>query len=314
MGKIAFVFPGQGSQVSGMWKSFYDNLEASKEVFDIADRVLGMEISKIGFEGTDDELKQTINSQPAILTTSLAAYKAFAQKSNIKPDYVLGHSLGEITAYSVAEVLSFEDTFKLIFSRAKFMNDAATETNGKMLAVIGAQLDLVNSCIDKIEGYVAIANYNSPVQLVLTGEANAIDEVANLLKENGVRKVVPLAVSGAFHSEFMQSASARLADVVSELTFNDAKIPVIANVDANITIKSEDFIKKVTEQIYSSVKWTESVENAIKNGVDTFIEFGEGKVLAGLIKKINPDVSVYNVNNLETLESTVQSLGENYGK
>lgn len=314
MGKIAFVFPGQGSQVSGMGKSFYDNFEVSKEVFDIADRVLGMEISKICFEGSDDELKQTINSQPAILTTSLAAYKAFAQKSNIKPDYVLGHSLGEITAYSVAEVLSFEDTFKLIFSRAKFMNDAATETNGKMLAVIGAQLDLVNSCIDKTEGYVAIANYNSPVQLVLTGEANAIDEVANLLKENGVRKVVPLAVSGAFHSEFMQSASARLADVVSELTFNDAKIPVIANVDANITIKAEDFIKKVTEQIYSSVKWTESVENAIKNGVDTFIEFGEGKVLSGLIKKINPDVSVYNVNNLETLESTVQSLGENYGK
>ena len=314
MGKIAFVFPGQGSQVSGMGKSFYDNFEVSKEVFDIADRVLGTEISKICFEGTDAELKQPINSQPAILTTSLAAYKAFAQKSNIKPDYVLGHSLGEITAYSVAEVLSFEDTFKLIFSRAKFMNDAATETNGKMLAVIGAQLDLVNSCIDKTEGYVAIANYNSPVQLVLTGEANAIDEVANLLKENGVRKVVPLAVSGAFHSEFMQSASARLADVVSELTFNDAKIPVIANVDANITIKAEDFIKKVTEQIYSSVKWTESVENAIKNGVDTFIEFGEGKVLAGLIKKINPDVSVYNVNNLETLESTVQSLGENYGK
>lgn len=314
MSKIAFVFPGQGSQISGMGKSFYDNFEVSKEVFDFADKILGIEISKICFEGSDDELKQTISSQPAILTTSLAAYKAFAQKSNIKPDYVLGHSLGEITAYSVANILSLEDTFKLIQSRAKFMNEAANSTEGKMLAVIGASLDVINSCIEKVEGYVAIANYNSPIQVVLTGEATAIDEVAVLLKEAGIRKVVPLAVSGAFHSALMKSAAESLEKIVSDTSFNDASCPVITNVDACVTEFADEFRQKVVSQIYSSVRWTESIENAVKNGVDTFVEFGEGKVLSGLIKKINPDVIVYNVSNLETLEFTVQSLGENYGK
>lgn len=312
MAKIAFMFPGQGSQSSGMGMDLCEKFSSAKEVFDVADKVLGYSISKICFSGSDEELKLTINSQPAILATSLAAYRAFESVLNIKPDYVLGHSLGEIAAYNVAGVLSLEDTFKLIQKRAEFMNEAAFAISGSMAAILNADINLINECIEKVSGIVSVANYNSPSQVVITGECEAVDSVCNLLKENGVKRVIPLAVSGAFHSLLMKDASEKFADVVNEISFLDANIPVVTNVDANLTNLGNDFEKKVVEQVYSSVRWCESIQKLVDLGVDTFVEFGEGTVLSGLVKKIYLDAKVYNVSNSETLRDVAEKLGEIY--
>jgi len=306
MTKIALIFPGQGSQAVGMGKDLYENFEAAKNVFDKADKILGKSISTICFEGPDEDLKQTINTQPAILTTSIAALEVLKSKLNIEPAFLAGHSLGEYGALYEAGVLTLDNTLKLISKRAQAMS---TVKGGAMAAVLGLDDEKVSAVLKEVtEGYVSVANFNCPGQVVITGEVEAVKKASELLSTAGAKRVIPLAVSGAFHSELMKDASEEFAQFAQGIELNDAKIPVITNVDAEITTKADDFKSKMPQQIHSSVYWTQTIQKMIENGVDTFIEIGPGKVLAGLNKKINSEVKTYNVFDKASLDACVDAI------
>lgn len=307
--KIAFLFPGQGSQAVGMGKDLYDNFENAKNVFDTADKVLSKNISTMCFEGPEDSLKQTINTQPSIVTMSIAAMEALKSELDITPSYTAGHSLGEYCAMYTSGVMSLENTLKAIQKRADLMS--ATK-GGSMAAVLNASEEQLKAGLEEGSkvGYVDVANYNSPAQVVITGAEDAVKAASDYMVANGVRRVVPLAVSGAFHSKFMENAGKEFAEFVSNLDLNNASIPVITNVDAEITTNSEDFRVKMPKQIYSSVHWTQTIEKMIAEGVDTFVEIGPGKVLAGLNKKISSEIKTYNVFDKASLDATVGALKE----
>ena len=307
--KIAFLFPGQGSQSVGMGKDLYENYESAKSVFETADNVLNKSISTICFEGPEEDLKQTVNTQPCIVTMSIAAMKALTSQIDIKPDYVAGHSLGEYCAMYTAGVMSLENTLKAIQKRADLMG--ATK-GGSMAAVLNASEEQLKAGLKEGSkvGYVDVANYNSPAQVVITGDENAVKAASDYMLANGVRRVVPLAVSGAFHSKFMENAGHEFASFISDVELNDASIPVVTNVDAEPTTNSSDFREKMPKQIYSSVHWTQTIEKMVSDGVEIFIEIGPGKVLAGLNKKIAPDAVVYNVYDKASLDATVSALSE----
>lgn len=299
MNKIAFVFPGQGSQSVGMGSDVYNNFDVAKNVFDCADKTLNRSISKICFEGPEEELKKTVNTQPAILTVSIALLEVLKSQTGLTPSFVAGHSLGEYAALYEAGVLSMTDAFSLIQKRAEAMDKVH---GGKMAAVLGLSDEKVKEILDRVNsGYVDAANYNCIGQVVITGEEKAIEDASKLLIEAGAKRVIPLAVSGAFHSKLMKGASEEYEKSIENYTINDAKIPVVTNVDAQIT--TSNFKRKMIEQIYSPVYWTQSVLKMIDEGVDTFIEIGNGKVLTGLIKKINKEVKTFNLYNCETLEA-----------
>ncbi len=305
--KIAFIFPGQGAQTVGMGKDLYENCQAAKNVFDTADRVLNKSITKLCFEGPEEDLKQTVNTQPSIVTMSIAALEAFKSELNIKPTFTAGHSLGEYCAMYASGVMDLETTLKAIQKRADLMGQVK---GGTMAAVLNAPAGSVEKALQEASsvGYVDVANYNSPVQVVLTGEENAVSKAGELLLEAGAKRVVPLAVSGAFHSKFLEGASKEFAQFVKDLDISCASIPVITNVDAAATISDADFKNKMPRQICSSVHWTQTIENMIQNGVDTFVEIGPGKVLAGLNRKINAEVTTYNIYDKASLDITVEAL------
>ncbi|MBQ8668604.1 ACP S-malonyltransferase [bacterium] len=307
--KIAFVFPGQGSQSVGMGKDLYENFEAAKNVFDTADKVLDKSITTICFEGPEDDLKLTVNTQPSIVTMSIAALEAFKSELDVEVSATAGHSLGEYCAMYASGVMDLETTLKAIQKRADLMG--ATK-GGAMAAILNAPEGSLEKALEEASsvGYVDVANYNSPAQVVITGDEAAVAKAGELLSAAGARRVVPLAVSGAFHSKFMENAGKEFASFVSELDLNDASIPVFTNVDAEATILGAEFKNKMPKQIYSSVQWTQSVQKMVAEGIDTFVEIGPGKVLAGLVKKIDASVNVYDVYDKASLEATVSSLKE----
>ena len=310
MKKIAFLFPGQGSQVSGMGKDLYEKYDAAKKVFETADEVLGFKISEICFNGTDEELKMTKNSQPAILATSLACLEALKSEVEIEPVATAGHSLGEYGALYAAGVLEIADAIAVTGKRAELMNESAEKTNGSMAAVIGLTPDEIWDGLKELQkdGKISVANYNSPAQTVITGEKDLIEKSVDILKAKGAKRVIPLAVSGAFHSELMAEASEKFAEFVKDYNFKDAKIPVYENVDGMPVTSGEELKKRVPAQIRSSVHWTETINGMVAQGITTFIELGAGKVLAGLNKKINAEIKTYNVYDVASLEEIVNEL------
>lgn len=312
MKKIAFVFPGQGSQTVGMGQEFAAKHPAARRIFDQADEALGYALSELCFVGPEEELKLTYHTQPAILTTSLALYEVFKEQAP-KPAYVAGHSLGEYSALVAAGALEFTEAVQTVRKRGQLMDEAVPAGQGAMAAVMGGERELVGQVCDEVSltGHaVQMANMNCPGQIVISGAKESVEEASARLKAAGIRRVIPLVVSGPFHSDLMKPAASKLAHVLEKVNFQTAKVPVVTNVDARPVMLGEDIEHALIEQVFSPVLWEDSVQWMIEAGVNTFVEIGPGKVLSGLIKKINKDVQILSVFDHASMVETLELLNQ----
>ncbi|WP_339192513.1 ACP S-malonyltransferase [Bacillus sp. FSL K6-1003] len=312
MSKIAFLFPGQGSQFIGMGKELYEQVPAAKRLFDEADETLETKLSSLIFEGDAKELTLTYNAQPALLTTSIAVLEKF-KESGITPDFTAGHSLGEYSALVAAGAMTFKDAVYTVRKRGEFMNEAVPAGEGAMAAILGMDADALKQVTDKVteDGHlVQLANLNCPGQIVISGTAKGVELASEQAKENGAKRAIPLDVSGPFHSELMKPAAEKLKEVLDSCELKNADVPVISNVSADVMTDKEEIKEKLIEQLYSPVRFEETVNKLIAEDVTTFIEIGPGKVLSGLVKKVNRRLKTIAVSDPETIELAIQTLKE----
>lgn len=308
---LAYIFPGQGSQYPGMGKNLVENFSVAKRIFEEADDALQFLISKLCFEGSVEDLQLTENTQPAIFTTSAAVFRTVQSEGFPVPEFVAGHSLGEYSALFGASSLSLPDAVRTVRSRGRYMQEAVPVGTGAMAAVIGAELkDIEAACEEAAQGKVcAPANINSPNQVVIAGNAEAIDRAIELLKARGAKRVVKLNVSAPFHCALMEPAQERLAADLNAIQFQNLTTPLVTNVDAAVITNGTEARDALVRQVTAPVRWLESVELLINEGVDTFVELGPGKVLTGLMRQINRDVKCLNVEDTASLKSTSAALG-----
>ena len=303
--KIAFVFPGQGSQYVGMGKKLHEHFVKAREAFREASEALGFDVAALSFNGPEEELRKTFRTQPCLLTVSIAAHRVLKEKG-IEPSVVAGHSLGEYSALVAAGALQLSDALRLTEKRGLFMQEAMPEGKGLMAAILGLERHKVDEiCRSLKEGYAAASNYNCPGQTVIAGEKEAVEEAVSICKDAGAKRAVPLAVSVPSHCRLMGSASVKLAALLETTGFRKPVIPIVNNADALFLDDVESIKASLVRQLGSPLLWEDSVRVIAGSGVDTFIEVGPGKVLSGLIKRIVPGAKVLNVEDMKSLEKTL---------
>lgn len=311
MGKIAFLFAGQGSQAPGMGKELAENYKCADAVFDEATEALGFDIKDMIFNGDKETLMITENTQPTIVTMSVAALRVLLEKG-IKPDVVAGLSLGEYTAHVASGSLEFRDAVKLVRKRGKFMQEEVPVGKGAMAAILGLSADEVRTAAEKASefGVCTGANFNCPGQIVVSGEVDAVSKCCEIAKEMGAKRAIMLDVSAPFHCSLLKGAGDKLAKEMENVEVHDMQIPVITNVTAEYINSKEDIKGLLEKQVSSSVLWEDSIRKMIADGVDTFIEIGPGKALTGFMKKIDKEMRVFNVEDIASLENTLANLAQ----
>jgi [acyl-carrier-protein] S-malonyltransferase len=308
---LAYIFPGQGSQYPGMGKDLFDNFPEAAQLFEELNDALDFSVSQLCFEGSPEDLQLTENTQPAIFSVSAAALRSMEAQGFPQPDFVAGHSLGEYSALFAARSLTASDGARTVRSRGRYMQEAVPVGTGAMAAVIGAALtEIEKACAEAEQGQIcAPANVNSGSQVVIAGNTEAVDRASELLRSGGAKRVLKLNVSAPFHSALMMPAQERLASDLGGIEFGDLAVPLVTNVDATIIRRGADARDALVRQVSSPVRWLESMELLIREGVDTFVEVGPGKVLSGLMRQISREVKCFNVEDAASLKNAAANLG-----